>query len=68
LFILITLGEMHKLCSSSLRTFLQPPASSYLLVPNTLLSNRLPNTLKLCSSLNVREIKTIVINTKLSFT
>jgi hypothetical protein len=43
LIILIILGEEYKLWISSLRSFLQPPVTSSLFVPNVLL-----NTLSLC--------------------
>jgi hypothetical protein len=46
LIILIMFGELYKLWSYSLCSFLQPPVTSSLLEPNTL---------SLCSSLNVRE-------------
>jgi hypothetical protein len=54
LITLTILGEEYKPCSSSLCSFLQTPVTSSLLGPNTLLSTLFPNTLTLCSSLNVR--------------
>jgi hypothetical protein len=50
LIILIILGEAYKLWSSSLCSFLQPPVTSSLFGPNITL---FPNTLSLCSSINV---------------
>jgi hypothetical protein len=55
LIILIILGEENKLWNSSLCSFLQPPVTSPLLVPNILLSTLFLNTLSLCSSLNIRD-------------
>jgi hypothetical protein len=51
LIILITLSEEYRLCSSSLCSLVQPPATSFLLGPNILPSTLLSNTLSLCSSL-----------------
>jgi hypothetical protein len=47
--------EAHKLCSSSLCSLLQPPATSSLLGPNIPLSTLFSDILSLCSSLNVRD-------------
>jgi hypothetical protein len=52
--ILIMLGEVYKLRSSSLCTFLQHPVTSALFVPDNLLSTLFSNTLSLYTSLNVR--------------
>jgi hypothetical protein len=50
--LVITRGEVYKLRSSSLCSFLQPITSS-LFHPNMLLSTLFSNTLSLCRSLNV---------------
>jgi hypothetical protein len=55
LIIRIMHGEQYKLGSSSLCSFLQAPSTSSLFGPNILLSTLFPNTLSLCSSLNVRD-------------
>jgi hypothetical protein len=44
-------GEKYYLWSSSLHNFFQPPDTSSLLGPNSLLSTLLPNILNLCPSL-----------------
>jgi hypothetical protein len=54
-------GEEYMLWSSSLCSFLQSAGLSSLLGPNILLSTQFSNTLSLCSSLNVRENRTISI-------
>jgi hypothetical protein len=55
LIILIILGKEHKLWSSSLHNFLQPPVTSSICGPNILLSTLFSNTLSLSSSLSVRD-------------
>jgi len=50
----ITSGETHKLRSSSLCSLLQPHATFSLLGQNILIT-LFPNTLNICSSLNVRD-------------
>jgi hypothetical protein len=57
LFILTILGEEYKPCSSLLCSFVQPPVTSSLLGPNILLSTLFSNTLNLCSSLDVRDLR-----------
>jgi hypothetical protein len=55
-FIILTiLGKGYMLWSSSLCSFLQPPANLSLLGPNILLSTPFSNTLSLCFSLNARD-------------
>jgi hypothetical protein len=54
-FILIILGEVYKLRSSSLCIFLQPPVTWSLFGPNILVSILFSNTLSLRYSLNVRD-------------
>jgi hypothetical protein len=55
LIILIILGEGHKLWSSSLCSFLQPPVTLALFGQSILLNALFSHTLSLCSSLNVRD-------------
>jgi hypothetical protein len=55
LIILIIFGEEHKLRSSSLCSFLQPPITSSLFSSNIVLRTLFSNTLSLCYSLNVRD-------------
>jgi hypothetical protein len=55
LITLIILGEVYKLWSSTLFSFLQPPITSVLFGPNILLTTLFSNTLSLCSSLNIRD-------------
>jgi hypothetical protein len=55
LIILIILGGVYKLWTSSLCSFLQPPVSASLFGPNILLNTLFSNTLSLCYSLNVRD-------------
>jgi hypothetical protein len=55
LITLIISGEEYKLWSYPLCSFLQPPVTSSLLVPNILLSALFSNTLNLCSFLNVTD-------------
>src|SRR5215510_9554704 len=50
----ITFGE-YRSFSSSLCNFLHSPVTSSLLGPNALLNTLFPNTLSLCSSLNVSD-------------
>jgi len=47
------LGQEYRLLSSSLCSFLHPPATSSLLGPNILLSTLFSDTLNSCASLNV---------------
>jgi hypothetical protein len=54
LITLTTLGEEHRLWSSSLCNFLYDPSSS-LLGPNILLNTLFSKTLDLCSSLKVED-------------
>jgi hypothetical protein len=55
LIILIVLGYVYKLWSSSLCSFLQPHITLSLFGTNILLSTLFSNTLSLCSSLNIRD-------------
>jgi hypothetical protein len=57
LIILIILGEEYKLWKSPLCCFLQPPVTSSLLDPNTLLSTLFFDALSLCSSRIVTKSK-----------
>jgi hypothetical protein len=52
--VLITLGEQHKLWSSSFGSFLHSPITSSLFGLNIFISTLFSNTLSLCSSLNER--------------
>jgi len=52
---LIICGEAFTFWTSSLYCVLQPPATSYLLVPNVLLSTLFSNILNLCSSLSIKD-------------
>ena len=49
------MDEAYKQLSSSTYTFLHSPTTTSLLCPNILLNTLLPNTLSLCSSLNVSD-------------
>ena len=49
------LGEEYNACSSALCNFLHSPVILSLLGPNTFRSILFSNTLKLCSSINVRD-------------
>jgi hypothetical protein len=55
LIILIMLGEEYKLWRSSLRSFLQPPVTSFLFGPYILFSILFSIALNLSSSHNVRD-------------
>jgi hypothetical protein len=55
LICLMISGDDYKLWSSPLRNFLHSPVPSSLLGPNIPLSTPFPNTLGLCSSLNVTD-------------
>jgi hypothetical protein len=55
LIVLIILGEEYKSRSSSLCNFLHSPVTLSLFCPNILHSTLFSNTLRLCSSLNVRD-------------
>jgi hypothetical protein len=52
---LIIFNEACKLWSSSLRSLLQPPATSSFLGPNVLLSSLFENTFNLCCSCSMRD-------------
>jgi hypothetical protein len=54
LIVLLVLDEKHNLWSSSLRNFLQSPATSSLFDPYIIFNTLFSNTLSLYSSLNVR--------------
>ena len=51
----IIFGEKYRSLRYSLCSFLHSPVTSFLLVPNILLSTLFSNTLSLCSSLNVSD-------------
>jgi hypothetical protein len=52
---LMICGDVRKIWSSSLHNFLHSPVAPSLLGPNILLTTLFPNTLSLCSSLDVTD-------------